>query len=126
MAEPTMIAVARQATGVIASLLCTSSPWIFRRINLAARTLTGWALYVARAAIQATATRTHAIDRRQFRSDMHFLSEETRQLMSAISREQAVPLSSLMALAASAFTDGLRFAASAILPRPGKGGPEDS
>lgn len=57
---------------------------------------------------------------------MHFLSEETRQLMSAISREQAVPLSSLMGLAASAFTDGLRFAAAAILPRPGKGGPEDN
>jgi hypothetical protein len=57
---------------------------------------------------------------------MHFLSEETRQLMSAISREQAVPLSNLMALAASAFTDGLRFAASAVFRQPGKGTPEDN
>ena len=56
---------------------------------------------------------------------MHFLSEETRQLMSAINREHAVPLSNLMALAAAAFTDGLRFAASTVLPWPGKGQPED-
>jgi hypothetical protein len=57
---------------------------------------------------------------------MHFVSEETRQLMSAINREHAVPLSSLMALVASAFGDGLRFAASAVLPWPDNSGPEDN
>ena len=57
---------------------------------------------------------------------MNFLSEETRQLMSAINRDHAVPLGNLMALAACAFTDGLRFAASAILPWPDKGGPKDN
>jgi hypothetical protein len=41
---------------------------------------------------------------------MEFITEETKRLMSEMSRDYAVPLSSLMGLAAAAFADGLRFA----------------
>jgi hypothetical protein len=43
---------------------------------------------------------------------MNFISEDTKQLMADISREYSVPLGRLMALAASAFADGLRYAMS--------------
>jgi hypothetical protein len=41
-----------------------------------------------------------------------FISIETKQLMSELSVKHAVPLGQLMALAASAFADGLRHAMS--------------
>jgi hypothetical protein len=41
---------------------------------------------------------------------MEFITEETKRLMSEMSRDYAVPLASLMGLAAAAFADGLRFA----------------
>jgi hypothetical protein len=41
---------------------------------------------------------------------MQFITEETKQLMSDLNRDYAVPLSNLMGLAAAAFADGLRFA----------------
>jgi hypothetical protein len=43
---------------------------------------------------------------------MNFISEETKQLMADIGREYSVPLGKLMALAASAFADGLQYAMS--------------
>jgi hypothetical protein len=43
---------------------------------------------------------------------MDFISVETKQLMSELSVKHSVPLDRLMALAASAFADGLRYAMS--------------
>jgi hypothetical protein len=47
---------------------------------------------------------------------MDFISTETKQLMSELSAKHAVPLGQLMALAASAFADGLRYAMSQFPP----------
>ena len=41
---------------------------------------------------------------------MEFITEETKRLMSEMSRDYAVPVAGLMGLAAAAFADGLRFA----------------
>ena len=45
---------------------------------------------------------------------MDFISVETKQLMSELSVKHGVPFEKLMALAASAFADGLRHAMSQL------------